>query len=247
MKRIIAGAATCAIALGAVAAPANAAVIGAKDAEDNCNVTLNKAEKEFARDTFDQSKAIGEHERARDFAAAVETVYPGVMAANEAALTGEKADYSAILPAHLVTPYTQAQATLRTTEPTTKTTLEDIDVDSLTVGPATAPAEPNPFTPTMDDTELYEAWADTPSGELAMRQKLIDVAHAAAAASCAEGTAAELEFPTAPITLDKAPEKAPNVAAIVGGVIAAVLAIAGIVAVLPMLGINLPGLPMLGM
>ena len=41
MKRIIADAATCAIALGAVAAPANAAVIGAKDAEDNCNVTLN--------------------------------------------------------------------------------------------------------------------------------------------------------------------------------------------------------------
>ena len=58
---------------------------------------------------------------------------------------------------------------------------------------------------------------------------------------------AQATAPTAPIALDKAPEKAPNVAAIVGGVITAFLAIAGIVAALPMLGINLPGLPMLGM
>ena len=39
----------------------------------------------------------------------------------------------------------------------------------------------------------------------------------------------------------------PNVAAIVGGVIAALLALAGIAAALPMLGINLPGISMPGL
>ena len=94
MKRIITSAAACAIALGAVAAPAHAATVGEKDADGNCAVTLTDMEKEFITDTIDESKQIGEHERARDVAAAVETVYPGVMAANESCLlyTSDAAD-----------------------------------------------------------------------------------------------------------------------------------------------------------
>lgn len=264
MKRIITSAAACAIALGAVAAPAHAATVGEKDADGTCAVTLTDMEKEFIMDTFDQAKQIGEHERARDFIAAVETVYPGVMAANESDLKGEAPDYSKILPADLVKPYTDAMRMLDETEPTTDTTLEDVDVDAWMVGPSTMPMDEAPFT---EGTELYEAWSATPSGMLFMNQQLIDVAHAAAAASCASGDAKELDFPTAPIALDKTKpgdkdgmdgmkpgdkgssdkgdmKDTPNVAAIVGGVIAALLALAGIVAALPMLGINVPGMNM---
>ena len=263
MKRIITSAAACAIALGAVAAPAHAATVGEKDADGNCAVTLTDMEKEFIMDTFDESKQIGEHERARDFIAAVETVYPGVMSANESDLKGEAPDYSKVLPADLVEPYTDAMRMLDETEPTTDTTLEDVDVDAWMVGPSTMPMAEAPFT---EGSELYEAWSATPSGMLFMNQQLIDVANAAAAASCTSGDAMELDFPTAPIALDKTkPGKGdkdgmkpgdkgssdkgdmkdtPNVAAIVGGVIAALLALAGIVAALPILGINVPGMNM---
>lgn len=266
MKRIITSAAACAIALGTVAAPAHAATVGEKDADGNCAVTLTDMEKEFIMDTFDESKQIGEHERARDVVAAVETVYPGVMAANESDLKGEAPDYSTILPADLVKPYTEALRTLDETEPTTATTLEDVDTDAWTVGPSTAPMAEAPFTA---GTELYEAWSATPSGMLSMNQQLIDVANASAAASCAKGDAKDMAYPTGPIALDKTkpgmdkdkPGKdgmepgdkgssdmdgkdSPNVAAIVGGVIAALLALAGIAAALPMLGIHVPGMNM---
>lgn len=266
MKRIITSAAACAIALGTVAAPAHAATVGEKDADGNCAVTLTDMEKEFIMDTFDESKQIGEHERARDVVAAVETVYPGVMAANESDLKGEAPDYSTILPADLVKPYTEALRTLDETEPTTATTLEDVDTDAWKVGPSTAPMAEAPFT---EGTELYEAWSATPSGMLSMNQQLIDVANASAAASCAKGDAKDMAYPTGPIALDKTkpgmdkdkPGKdgmepgdkgssdmdgkdSPNVAAIVGGVIAALLALAGIAAALPMLGIHVPGMNM---
>ena len=266
MKRIITSAAACAIALGTVAAPAHAATVGEKDADGNCAVTLTDMEKEFIMDTFDESKQIGEHERARDVVAAVETVYPGVMAANESDLKGEAPDYSTILPADLVKPYTEALRTLDETEPTTATTLEDVDTDAWKVGPSTAPMAEAPFTA---GTELYEAWSATPSGMLSMNQQLIDVANASAAASCAKGDAKDMAYPTGPIALDKTkpgmdkdkPGKdgmepgdkgssdmdgkdSPNVAAIVGGVIAALLALAGIAAALPMLGIHVPGMNM---
>lgn len=266
MKRIITSAAACAIALGTVAAPAHAATVGEKDADGNCAVTLTDMEKEFITDTLDESKQIGEHERARDVAAAVETVYPGVMAANESDLKGEAPDYSTILPADLIKPYTEALRTLDETEPTTATTLEDVDTDAWKVGPSTAPMAEAPFT---EGTELYEAWSATPSGMLSMNQQLIDVANASAAASCAKGDAKDMAYPTGPIALDKTkpgmdkdkPGKdgmepgdkgssdmdgkdSPNVAAIVGGVIAALLALAGIAAALPMLGIHVPGMNM---
>lgn len=240
MKRIITSAAACAIALGVVAAPAHAATVGEKDAGGNCAVTLTDMEKEFIMDTFDQAKQIGAHERARDFIAAVETVYPGVMAANESDLKGQAPDYSKFLPAELIKPYTDALRMLDETEPTTDTTLEDVDVDAWMVGPSTTPMAEAPFT---EGTKLYEAWSATPSGMLFMNQQLIDVANASAAASCAKGDAKDMDYPT-----DKTKpgdmKDTPNVAAIVGGVIAALLALAGIVAALPMLGINVPGMNM---
>ena len=266
MKRIITSAAACAIALGVVAAPAHAATVGEKDAGGNCAVTLTDMEKEFIMDTFDAAKQIGLHERARDFIAAVETVYPGVMAANKSDLKGEAPDYSKILPAELVKPYTDAVRMLDEAEPTTDTTLEDVDVDAWMVGPSTKPMAEAPFT---EGSELYEAWSATPSGMLFMNQQLIDVANAAAAASCTKGDAKDMAYPTGPIALDKTkpgmdkdkPGKdgmepgdkgssdmdgkdSPNVAAIVGGVIAALLALAGIAAALPILGINVPGMNM---
>lgn len=170
------------------------------------------------------------------------------MAANESALKGEAPDYSKILPAELVKPYTDALRMLDETEPTTATTLEDVNVDAWMVGPSTTPMAEAPFT---EGTELYEAWSATPSGMLFMNQQLIDEANAAAATSCASGDVKELDFPTAPIALDKTKpgdmKDTPNVAAIVGGVIAALLALAGIAAALPMLGINLPGISMPGL
>jgi len=249
MKRIITSAAACAIALGAVATPAHAATVGEKDSDGNCPVTLTDAEKEFIMDTFDAAKQIGEHERARDFIAAVETVYPGVMATNESDLKGETPDYSKILPAELVKPYTDAMRMLDETEPATDTTLEDVDVDAWMVGPSTTPMAEAPFT---KGSELYEAWSATPSGMLSVNQQLIDGANAAAAASCTSGDAKDMDYPTAPLDKTKPGDKGssdkgdmkdtPNVAAIVGGVIAALLALAGIAAALPMLGINVPGM-----
>lgn len=221
MKRF----ATCTIAtalvLTTVTAPAHAATVGPKNKDGNCTVTLTKKEKEFARQTFDLSKAIGEHERARDFAAAVEKVYPG----------------GRDLPAKLTEMYKAAMKTQKETEPTTAVTLEGIDLDSLTISTTAAP-EANPAFPVDGlpdniNAQLIEAWSDTPTGMLSMSTQLFDVARNAAAQTCAKGARAEVAYPTKP-------EAKPNVAAIVGGVIAALLVIAGIVAALPMLGITLP-------
>ena len=76
MKRIVTCAAATAIALGTIAAPANAATVNVKDKDGMCTVQLSLAEQRFVRAWFDESKAIGAHEQARDFVAAVDTAYP---------------------------------------------------------------------------------------------------------------------------------------------------------------------------
>lgn len=123
MKRLATCAAAGVLAL-TLAAPANAATICMKDKDGNCPVMLTSAEKQYAMDLFDESKMLGEHERARDIAAAIETVYPGVMEANERTLRGEKADYSKVLPPQLIDVYAAAHRTVTTTEPTTRATME---------------------------------------------------------------------------------------------------------------------------
>lgn len=230
MKRLTACAVASAIALSTFATPAHAATVAAKDKDGTCAVTLNAGEKQFISTLFDESKAIGEHEQARDFIAAVESVYPGVIAENEKALKGEEADLTKVLPAQLAEKYASAQKTLKETEPTTERTLEDINTDSWRVGPDTKPVE-LPFAVAKSDAKLYDAWSATPAGKVAIKQMQLSDADLAAAAACAKGTQANVEYPTAKPDL--------NVPAIIGGVVAALLALLGLLA-LPQLGLKLP-------
>lgn len=236
MKRLTTCVAASAIALSAFAAPAHAATVAEKDKDDTCAVTLNAGEKQFISTLFDESKTIGTHEQARDFIAAVESVYPGVIAENEKALKGEEADLTKVLPDQLTEKYASAQKTLKETEPTTERTLEDINTDSWRVGPDTKPVE-LPFAVAKSDAKLYDAWSATPAGKVAIKQMQLSDADVAAAAACAKGTQADVEYPTAKPDL--------SVPAIIGGVVAALLALLGLLA-LPQLGLKLPKLPMLG-
>lgn len=236
MKRLTTCVAASAIALSAFATPARAATVAEKDKDGTCAVSLNAGEKQFISSLFDESKAIGEHEQARDFVAAVESVYPGVVAENEKALKGEEADLTKVLPAQLGERYASAQKTLKETEPTTERTLEDINTDSWHVGPDTKPLE-LPFAVAKSDAKLYDAWSTMPAGKVAIKQMQLSDADVAAAAACAKGTQTNVEYPTAKPDL--------NVPAIIGGVVAALLALLGLLA-LPQLGLKLPKLPMLG-
>ena len=98
--RIAAYATAATLALGTVgtATPANAATVAAKDKDGVCAVKLAPAEKRFIESWFDDFKAIGDYEQARDLIAAIEQIYPGVVAENEKALKGEKAEFGKVLP-----------------------------------------------------------------------------------------------------------------------------------------------------
>ena len=236
--RIAAYATAATLALGTAgvvgaATPANAATVAAKDKDGVCVVKLAPAEKRFIQSWFDDFKAIGDYEQARDIIAAIEQVYPGVVAENEKALKGEKAEFGKVLPEGLVAKYADAQKTMKESEPTVNRTLEAIDTDSWRVGPDTKRTE----TPlTAKDGDVYKAWTETPSGKVAAKRMLIDDADATAAETCTKGTQADVKYPTAKADV--------NVPAIVGGVIAALLVIAGLFFALPHFGITLP---MLGM
>lgn len=233
--RIAAYATAATLALGAVAAtPANAATVAAKDKDGVCAVKLAPAEKRFIESWFDESKAIGDYEQARDLIAAIEQVYPGVVAENEKALKGEKAEFGKVLPEGLVAKYADAQKTMKESEPTVNRTLEAIDTDSWRVGPEDTKRTETPLT--AKDGDVYKAWTETPSGKVAAKRMLIDDADATAAETCTKGMRADVKYPTAKADV--------NVPAIVGGVIAALLVIAGLFFALPHFGIKLP---MLGM
>lgn len=222
MKRIVTCAAATAIALGTIAAPAHAATVNVKDKAGMCTVQLSAGEQRFVKAWFDEAKMIGAHEQARDFVAAVDTAYPD----------------AAKRPAKLAEKYAEAQKTVKETKPTKEGSLEDIDPAMRQVGPGKKRAEVL-FGVEKSDAELYKAWAATPAGKVAEKQAMLDDADSAAAAACAKGAQADVAYPTAESKL--------NVAAIVGGVIAAVLAIIGLIAALPQLGVKLPQLPQLPM
>lgn len=233
--RIAAYATAATLALGAVAAtPANAATVAAKGKDGVCAVKLAPAEKRFIESWFDDFKAIGDYEQARDLIAAIEQVYPGVVAENENALKGEKAEFGKVLPEGLVAKYADAQKTMKESEPTVNRTLEAIDTNSWRVGPEDTKRMETPLT--AKDGDVYKAWMETPSGKVAAKSMLIDDADATAAETCTKGMRADVKYPTAKADA--------NVPAIVGGVIAALLVIAGLVFALPHFGIKLP---MLGM
>ncbi|WP_288751170.1 hypothetical protein [uncultured Corynebacterium sp.] len=220
-------------AVGA-ATPANAATVAAKDKDGVCVVKLAPAEKRFIQSWFDDFKAIGDYEQARDLIAAIEQVHPGVVAENEKALKGEKAEFGKVLPEGLVAKYADAQKTMKESEPTVNRTLEAIDTDSWRVGPEDTKRTETPLT--AKDGDVYKAWTETPSGKVAAKRMLIDDADATAAETCTKGMQADVKYPTAKADV--------NVPAIVGGVIAALLVMAGLVFALPHFGITLP---MLGM
>ncbi|OFO37274.1 hypothetical protein HMPREF3048_04015 [Corynebacterium sp. HMSC075D04] len=239
--RIAAYATAATLALGTAgvvgaATPANAATVVAKDKDGVCAVKLAPAEKRFIESWFDESKAIGDYEQARDLIAAIEQVYPGVVAENEKALKGEKAEFGKVLPEGLVAKYADAQKTMKESEPTVNRTLEAIDTDSWRVGPEDTKRTETPLT--AKDGDVYKAWTETPSGKVAAKRMLIDDANATAAETCTKGMQADVKYPTAKMDTDV------NVPAIVGGVIAALLVIAGLFFALPHFGIKLP---MLGM
>lgn len=222
--------AASALLLGSIgAAPAHAATVAAKDNDGMCAVKLTSAEKRFIESWFDESKAIGDYEQARDLIAAVESTFPGVVAENEKALKGEKAEFGKVLPEGLVAKYVDAQKTMKESEPTVARTLEGIDVDAWRVGPDTKRVE---MPLTAKDGKVFEAWTATPSGKVAAKHMLIDDADAAAAKACTTGRQADVQYPTAKADV--------NVPAIVGGVIAALLVIAGLVFALPHFGVALP-------
>ena len=218
MKRIVTCAAATAIALGTIAAPANAATVNVKGEDGMCTVKLSLAEQRFVVSWFEASKAIGVHEQARDFVAAVDAAYPDATKR----------------PAKLAEKYAEAQKTVKETKPTKERTLEGIAPATRHVNPETKPAERAevPFGVEKSDAALYKAWGVTPAGKVAEKQAMLDDADSAAAAACAKGARASVAYPTAEPEL--------NVAAIVGGVVAAVLAIIGLIAALPKLGVKLP-------
>lgn len=210
---------------------------GAATVDRQCAVSLTREEAAYARMLFDESKLLQDHETARDLIAAVDTVYPGVMEITERGLKGDNPDREAYaklgMPTPLIDAYLTAQTTLSTTEPTTDVTLEDIDTSKLKAEakPAKEPMFPVEGLDAKLKAELTDAWLETPTGKHAKAQYEFDKANAKAAELCASGKAGKVDFPKA--SPETSPE--PNIAAIVGGVIAAVLAIAGIIAALPML------------
>ncbi len=207
--RIPAAIVTAALTIGVMGVEAGAATV-----DRQCAVSLTREETAFARMLFDESKLLQDHETARDLIAAVDAVYP----------RGKEG-----MPAPLIGAYLAAQKTLSTTEPTTDVTLEDIETSKLK---AEAKPTKEPMFPVegLDEklrAELTDAWLETPTGKHAKAQHEFDKANAKAAELCASGKAGKVDFPKT------SPE--PNIAAIVGGVIAAVLVVVGIIAALPML------------
>lgn len=187
---------------------------GAATVDRQCAVSLSREEAAYARMLFDESKLLQDHETARDFIAAVDAVYP----------RGKEG-----MPAPLIDAYLAAQKTLSTTEATTDVTLEDIDTSKLKAEakPTKEPMFPVEGLDAKLRAKLTDAWLETPTGKHAKAQHEYDKANAKVAELCASGIAGKVEYPKT------SPE--PSIAAIVGGVIAAVLVVVGIIAALPML------------
>lgn len=238
--RILAAGTACALAL-TLAAPASAATLGERT-NGSCLVAFSAKETAFKQSLFDATKSIQTHEAARDTAAAVSAVFP----------EGKGA------PAPVAEVLAKARATAAATEPTTDVTKEDIDLNGYRVEAKTYTAEqlkPAPVTFPLESAEgvdpaalakLNTAWLATPTGKLQQMQAADDAAKRAASNACATG-AKHSDYPKA----DAAPDRAPGLSGLASSepsnfdtvmfaVIGVVLALGGILAALPQLGINLP-------
>ncbi|QYH20396.1 hypothetical protein JKI95_05995 [Corynebacterium aquatimens] len=243
-RRIIATAATATIAATALA-PAHAATIGPRAADNTCKVTLSKAEQAFGYTLFDDSKKLGDHEHARDIIRAVETVYPNA------------AKDPAALPEGVKATYEQARATFAATSPTDKITLEGRDythnyrveadpkTETSAVPDATFQLAKDSTADADTLTKLTAAWLATPSGDVAKRQAAFDKAERQAKEACRLKTSTAVAYPEAATasTLDlssklsSAPSNFDKVASAVIGVLVALF---GVFTALPKLGIKLP-------
>lgn len=233
---------TAAVALSLVTAPAHAATLSTPDEQGACKVTFTEPEKRFLRAIHDDTESIMLHEKARDQIIAIETVYPRLK-------TLEQKDKETLgtlgMPAPLIEHYLEKRATFAITKPTTNVTLEDIDVDSEMVNDSRFEGVPAPIFPVELDKQLLDelltAWAPTPSGKLNAKLEALSLARVQASRACQAGKPKTVAYPTlSNFRSDKGPETTPNIGVIIGGVIAALLAIAGVIAALPLIGVKLP-------
>lgn len=237
---------TAAVALSLVTAPAHAATLSTPDEHGACKVTFTEPEKQFFRAIHDDTESIMRHEKARDQIIAIETVYPQLKTLEKTLGQKDKETLAALgMPAPLIEHYLENRATFANTKPTTNVTLEDIDVDSEMVNDSRIEGAPAPIFPGELDKQLlddlFTAWAPTPSGKLNAKLEALSLARAQARNACQAGKPKTVAYPTlANFRSDKGPETTPNVGVIIGGVIATLLAIAGVIAALPLIGVKLP-------
>lgn len=210
----------------------------------------------------DESETLGSHEYSRDVIAAVETVYPGVIEIAERGLKQDtpkvteppiaekdrEAQRKLTIPEPVINAYIQAHKDFASSRPTTDMTLQDINVDGWKVSgtlpdPMTAKegvilAFPASGVDEAVQKELTAAWLETPTGMNLKHHKAFQEAEQKAREACAGGATKEMAYPKGEVRdggVEKQMPDSTKIAAIVGGVIAALLTIAGVIAALPML------------
>ena len=247
-------AATVALALAMTAAPAHAAELGNIDDNKQCAVTFTAAEKNFLRTLFHDSKKIGDFERARDQVAAVDAVFPGAK---------NTADRDALaklgLPAPLIDAHVKALTTTKTAKPTTATSKDDIDTENFKVAADATGADSFPSYDTVFPlssttgiskelhTKLTAAWVGTQTGDVTKRSNDYATSLRLAQQACALETSKVIAFPeqqlpapSVDLSSMSSQSGESNFDLIIGGIITVVVALIGLVAALPQLGINLP-------
>lgn len=241
----LAAATACAVAASGLS-PAGAATLSERDAAGQCTVTFSAAEKNAARAIFNDGKKIGDYERARDTAAALEQVYPGAKDAGDRASV-EKLGLSSTLAGA----YLKARSDAASLQPTAAATREAIDLENYkatadatgaTVSPRIVTAFPADTTGVSAEQQakLAAAWLATESGAWEKRNNEFQTSVRSAKQACALGTSTTVAFPE-----EYTPTLHPDVAGlssggsnfdlIAGAVITVVAAIIGVVAASPQL------------
>ena len=221
---LVAGIMAGTVALGTLAAPANAASIGPRDANHHCALTLTTKEKNFAIKLFDDSKRIGAYETGRDRVAAIEEVFPAAKTIGPELFKGRdprvptgptmeitvaeqhRAALQALgMPDPVISQYVDGYYMLATETPVTRVRLDDVDVENRWVSgdpllPGDAPEATAPVgNPDGVDAELagklHAAWIATPSGDVADRHERSVAAERQAQYACKNGTPTEIAFP----------------------------------------------------
>ena len=242
--RTLAAATACTAAMTVLAVPAHAAEIG-DQVDGRCAVKFRQEEQNYARGMFDQSKQIGDYERARDVVKVVEGAFPE----------------ASVRTAHVQAVYEQAKRNLETLKPTTGVTQEDVDLNNFTVKPVKGDGFPTiPTVFPLENTDgltkeqvekLNAAWVATPTGRLEQRKNVWNTSVKLAENACESGISKVVAFPeehgnaggvVPGVDLSSMSNQSGenNFDAIVGVVISVVVALIGLAAALPKMGIQLP-------